>query len=44
MIIIFLQLFLTTISSVLMLLNGRVQRLVLPLMDYKPYVAEKRML
>jgi glycosyltransferase involved in cell wall biosynthesis len=44
MVIIFLQLFLTTISSVLMLLNGRVQRLVLPLMDYKPYVAEKRML
>jgi glycosyltransferase involved in cell wall biosynthesis len=44
MIIIFLQLFLTTISSVLMLLNGRVQRLVLPLMDYKPYVADKRML
>ncbi len=44
MIIIFLQLFLTTISSVLMLLNGRVQRLVLPLMDYKPYVLEKRML
>lgn len=44
MIIILLQLFLTTISSVLMLLNGRVQRLVLPLLDYKPYVAEKRTL
>jgi polyisoprenyl-phosphate glycosyltransferase len=44
LIIIFLQVFLTTLSSILMILNNRVQRLVLPFTDYKPYVALKRML
>jgi glycosyltransferase involved in cell wall biosynthesis len=44
LIIIFLQLFLTSISSVLTMLNGRMQRLVLPLIDYKPYVAQRRTL
>ena len=44
MIIIFLQVFLTAISTILMLLNSREQRLVLPLVDYKPYVASKHML
>jgi glycosyltransferase involved in cell wall biosynthesis len=42
LIIIFLQVFLTALSSILMLLNSRVQRLVMPLADYKPYVASKR--
>lgn len=44
LIIIFLQVFLTTLSSILMILNNRVQRLVMPFTDYKPYVALKRML
>jgi polyisoprenyl-phosphate glycosyltransferase len=44
LIIIFLQVFLTTLSSILMILNNRVQRLVLPFTDYKPYVAIKRVI
>jgi glycosyltransferase involved in cell wall biosynthesis len=44
LIIIFLQVFLTTLSSILMILNNRVQRLVLPFVDYKPYVLETRSL
>jgi len=44
LIIIFLQVFLTTLSSILMILNNRVQRLVLPFTDYLPYVAAKRMI
>jgi polyisoprenyl-phosphate glycosyltransferase len=44
LIIIFLQVFLTALSSILMLLNSRVQRLVLPFTDYQPYVASKYML
>lgn len=43
LIIIFLQVFLTALSSILMLLNSRVQRLVMPFVDYKPYVASKRL-
>jgi hypothetical protein len=41
MIIIFLQVLFTTLTSMLMLLNSRVQRLVLPIVDYKPYVRER---
>lgn len=37
--IILLQVFLTALSSILMLLNNRVQRLVLPIVDFKAYVA-----
>ncbi len=44
LIIIFLLVFLTTLSSILTILNSRVQRLVLPFVDYKPYVAGKRIL
>ena len=44
MIIILMQVFFTTISSILMLLNNRVQRLVLPIMEYRPYIASKRLL
>jgi polyisoprenyl-phosphate glycosyltransferase len=43
LIIIFLQVFLTALSSILMLLNSRVQRLMLPIVDYKPFVISKRM-
>jgi glycosyltransferase involved in cell wall biosynthesis len=42
--IIILQLFLTALSSILMLLNNRVQRLFLPKTDYLPYVAARRRL
>ena len=38
MIIITLQVLFTTLTSMLMLLNSRVQRQVLPILDYKPYV------
>ncbi|HTD96483.1 MAG TPA: glycosyltransferase [Edaphobacter sp.] len=38
MIIIFLQVLFTTLNSILMLLNNRVQRLVVPAVDFKPYV------
>jgi polyisoprenyl-phosphate glycosyltransferase len=44
MIIILMQVFFTTMSSILMLLNSRVQRLVLPIQDYRYYVASKRLL
>jgi polyisoprenyl-phosphate glycosyltransferase len=38
MIIILLQVLFTTLTSILMLLNNRVQRLVIPAVDFKPYV------
>ncbi len=44
MVIILLQVFFTTLSSILMLLNNRVQRLVVPIMDYAPYVDHREML
>jgi glycosyltransferase involved in cell wall biosynthesis len=44
MIIILTQVFFTTISSILMLLNNRVQRLVLPIQEYRPYIASRRLL
>jgi glycosyltransferase involved in cell wall biosynthesis len=44
MIIILMQVFFTTVSSILMLLNSRVQRLVLPIQEYRHYVASKRLL
>ena len=44
MIIILMQVFFTTISSILMLLNSRVQRLVLPILEYRPYIASRRLL
>jgi hypothetical protein len=34
----------TTWSFILMLLNNRVQRLVVPILDYKPYVDYRQML
>jgi glycosyltransferase involved in cell wall biosynthesis len=36
--IILMQLFFVTLTSMLSLLNSRVQRLMLPIQDYKPYV------
>jgi polyisoprenyl-phosphate glycosyltransferase len=44
MVIILLQVLFTTWSFILMLLNNRVQRLVVPIMDYKPYVDYRQML
>ncbi len=44
MIIIFLQVLFTTLTSILMLLNNRVQRLVLPAVDFKPYVLARELL
>jgi glycosyltransferase involved in cell wall biosynthesis len=44
MTIILLQALFTTLTSVLALLNSRVQRQVLPIVDYKPYVREVRVL
>ncbi len=44
MIIIFLQVLFTTLTSILMLLNNRVQRLVLPILDFKPYVRSREVL
>lgn len=38
LIIIVLQAFFTSLTSLLSLLNNRVQRLILPIVDYKPYV------
>ena len=38
LIMILFQVFLTTVSSILLLLNGRVQRVMLPLLDYKQYI------
>jgi glycosyltransferase involved in cell wall biosynthesis len=43
MIIIFLQVLFTTLISILMLLNNRVQRLILPATDYKPYVRAREL-
>ena len=42
--IIILQVLFTALSSILMLLNNRVQRLVLPKLDYLPYVRDRRLL
>ena len=44
MVIILLQVLFTTLSSILMLLNNRVQRLVVPIKDYVPYVDYREML
>lgn len=44
LIIIFMLVFLTALSSILNLLNNRVQRPVLPFTDYKPYVASVQVL
>jgi hypothetical protein len=38
MIIILVQIFSVTLSSILMLLNSRVQRLIVPITDYRSYV------
>lgn len=38
--IIVLQVLFTTLTSLLALLNSRVQRLMLPIVDYKPYIHE----
>ncbi len=42
--IILLQVFFTALSSILMLLNNRVQRLIVPIVDFKLYVAHRQML
>ncbi len=42
--IIILQVLFTALSSILMLLNNRVQRLFLPKVDYLPYVGFRRLL
>ncbi len=42
--IIILQVLFTALSSILMLLNNRVQRLILPKIDYLPYVHGRRLL
>ncbi len=44
MIIILVQVLLTTISSILVLLNNRVQRLFIPLVDFHPYLASRRLI
>jgi glycosyltransferase involved in cell wall biosynthesis len=44
MTIIVLQALFTTLTSILALLNSRVQRLMLPIVDYKPYVREVEVL
>lgn len=44
LVIILLQVFFTALSSILMLLNNRVQRLVFPLIDFKAYVVDRRQL
>jgi hypothetical protein len=44
MIIILVQVLLTTISSILVLLNNRVQRLFIPLVDFRPYLAGRKLL
>lgn len=43
-VIIFLQVLFTTLSSILILLNSRVQRQTLPYVDYKPYVASRELI
>ena len=42
--IILLQVLFTTLTSILALLNNRVQRLFLPIVDYKPYVRSVQLL
>jgi glycosyltransferase involved in cell wall biosynthesis len=42
--IILLQVFFTALSSILMLLNSRVQRLVIPIVDFKQYVGDRELL
>lgn len=42
--IIILQVLFTALSSILMLLNNRVQRLILPKVDYLPYVRKRSLL
>jgi polyisoprenyl-phosphate glycosyltransferase len=42
--IIILQVLFTALSSILMLLNNRVQRLIIPKIDYVPYVSARRRL
>ena len=44
LIIILMQVFVITLSSLLMLLNSRVQRLVLPVIDFHPYVESRQIL
>jgi hypothetical protein len=44
MVIILTLVFFMTMSSILMLLNSRVQLLVLPIQEYRHYVASKRLL
>jgi polyisoprenyl-phosphate glycosyltransferase len=44
MVIILLQALFTTLTSILALLNSRVQRLMLPIVDYRPYVREVEVL
>ena len=44
MIIILVQVLLTTISSILVLLNNRVQRLFIPLVDFRHYLAGRRLI
>lgn len=41
--IILLQVFFTALSSILMLLNARVQRLIVPIVDFRAYVAERQL-
>jgi hypothetical protein len=42
--IILLQVFFTALSSILMLLNNRVQRLVVPIADFKAFVEMRQLL
>lgn len=42
--IIILQVLFTALSSILMLLNNRVQRLIIPKLDYLPYIRARRLL
>jgi polyisoprenyl-phosphate glycosyltransferase len=44
MIIILMQVFFTALTSILTLLNSRVQRLVLPLVEYRHYIASIQLL
>jgi hypothetical protein len=42
--VIILQVLFTALSSILMLLNSRVQRLILPKLDYLPYIRNRRLI
>jgi hypothetical protein len=44
MIIILVQIFSVTLSSILMLLNSRVQRLIVPIADYGAYLESREAL